>query len=274
MRVFLSCDMEGVAGVVDWSQCRGPATEYETARRLMVAEVNAAIEGAFDGGATEVLVNDSHGLMANLPPDELDSRVAYLSGKHKPLYMMQGLDESYGAVLFVGYHGSIGTNGVLSHTYNPRSVYEVRLNGQVVGEAGVNSLVALAHGVPVALVTGDDVTIAETQAIIPAVEGVVVKEAVTRFSARSLSPSAAREAVRQGARRAVGKAPQLGPPPIAQPCALEVDWLTADMAEMATWVGGVARTAARTVSIASENPLEVFQRFVATVFITRSIVET
>jgi D-amino peptidase len=276
MRVFLSCDMEGVAGVVDWSQCRGPATEYEAARRLLVSEVNAAIDGAFDGGATEVLVNDSHGLMANLPPDELDPRVEYLSGKHKPLYMMQGLDDSFGAVLFVGYHGSIGTNGVLSHTYNPRAVYGARLNEQVVGEAGINSLVAVAHGVPIALVTGDDVTIAETTALIPDVEGVVVKEAISRFSAKNLSPTQAREAIRKGARQATVKAAgkQLAPPPIDQPYSLDVDWLTADMAEMATWVGGVERTGERTVTISSDDALAVFKHFVATVFITRAIVET
>ncbi|MGH9170912.1 MAG: M55 family metallopeptidase [Acidimicrobiales bacterium] len=276
MRVFVSCDMEGVAGVVDWSQCRGPATEYETARHLLVAEVNAAVGGAFEAGATDVLVNDSHGLMANLPPGELDQRAAYLSGRHKPMYMMQGLDDSFGAVLFVGYHGSMGSGGVLSHTYNPRAVYGARLNGAVVGEAGINCLVAVAHRVPVALVTGDDVTIAETSALLPGVEGVVVKQAVSRFSAVNRSPEGACEAIGQGARQAVRRAlrNELSPPPIQAPYSLEVDWLTTDMAAMATWVGGIERTGERTVTISGDDPQVVFQRFVATVFITRSLVET
>jgi D-amino peptidase len=276
VKVFLSCDMEGVAGVVDWSQCRGPATEYETARRLLVAEVNAAIAGAFAGGASEILVNDSHGLMANLPPGELDNRAAYLSGRHKPLYMMQGLDSSFGAVLLVAYHGSMGTNGVLSHTYNPRAVYGARLNGEVVGEAGINALVAKGRGVPIALVTGDDVTIAETASLLPGVEGVVVKEAVTRFSARNLSPLQACAAIARGAQAAVERAAagELEPPPMMAPYCLEVDWLTADMADMATWIDGVERLAQRTVAITDDDPVKVFERFVATVFITRAIVES
>lgn len=275
MRVFLSCDMEGTAGIVDWSQCRGPGAEYELGRRLLLAEVNAAIDGAIDGGATEVLVNDSHGAMANLPPAELHGGAGYLSGRHKPLYMMQGLDDSFDAVFFVAYHGSMGSSGVLSHTYNPRAVGAVRLNGTVVGEAGVNALVARRYGVPVALVTGDDVTVEETTAVLPDVVAVQVKVATTRFAASSLHPAAACAAIRAGAKAAVeAAAGGLRPPPIALPARLEVDWLTADMAEMATWVGGIERTAARTCEIRGDDPLEIFRRFVAAVAVTRSIVET
>jgi D-amino peptidase len=183
MRVFISSDMEGTAGIVDWAQCRGPGPEYEMGRRLL--------SGAIDGGATDVLVNDSHGAMANLDPAELSSHARYLSGRHKPLYMMQGLDDSFGAALFVSYHGSMGSNGVLSHTYNPRAISAVRLNATTVGEAGINALVAKAHGVPIALVTGDQVTIAETKAVLSDIEGVIVKEAITRFSALSLHPTTA-----------------------------------------------------------------------------------
>jgi len=274
VRVFLSCDMEGTAGIVDWSQCRGPGPEYELGRRLLLAEVNAAIDGAIDGGATEVLVNDSHGAMANLPPAELHGEAGYLSGRHKPLYMMQGLDDSFDAIFFVSYHGSMGSSGVLSHTYNPRAVAEVRLNGTVVGEAGINALVARRYGVPVALVTGDDVTVEETKAVLPDVVAVQVKVATTRFAASSLHPARACAAIRSGARAAAEAASGLGPPPIALPARLEVDWLTADVAEMATWVGGIARTAARTCEIEGDDPLEIFRRFVAAVAMTRSIVET
>jgi D-amino peptidase len=276
MRVFLSTDMEGTAGIVDWAQCRGPGAEYEKGRSLLLDEVNAAIEGALAGGAGEVLVNDSHGHMANLPPDRLARGARYLSGRHKPLYMMEGLDASFGAVGLVSYHGSMGSNGVLSHTYNPRAVHEVRLNGTPVGEAGVNALVAQAVGVPVAFVTGDQVTIAETEQVLPGVEGVVVKESFTRFAAESLHPAAACEAIREGARRAVVRAAsgELAPPVIDLPACLEVDWLTADMAEMATWIGGIERLGGRTVRIAGDEPLAVYRGFVAAVAITRSIVES
>lgn len=276
MRIFISCDMEGTAGVVDWSQCRGPGQDYETARRLMVEEVNAAIRGATDAGADDIVVNDSHGLMANLVPDLLTAGASYLSGRHKQLYMMQGLDASFGAVFFVGYHGSMGTDGVLSHTYNPRAIGAARLNGTTVGEAGINSLVALAHEVPVALVTGDQVTIRETSAILPGIETVVVKQATSRFAAVNLHPEAARRAIHAGARAAVERLArgEFAPPPLELPIHLDVDWLTADMAEMAGWIAGVARKGDRTTEIVDDDPLAVFQRFVATVAITRSIVET
>ncbi|MGD0594282.1 MAG: M55 family metallopeptidase [Acidimicrobiales bacterium] len=275
MRVFLSSDMEGTAGIVDWSQCRPPGADYEVGRRLLLDEVNAAIDGAIDGGATEVLVNDSHGAMANLPPGELRAGVRYLSGRHKPLYMMQGLDDSFAAAFFVSYHGSMGSHGVLSHTYNPRAVAEARLNGAVVGEAGINALVALARSVPVALVTGDQVTIHETAVVLPAAVGVVVKEAITRFSASSLHPADACGAIRAGARAALERTSrgEVPLPTIDLPARLEVDWLTADMAELTTSIGGIERTAPRTVEICGEDPLGIFRRFVAAVAITRSIVE-
>ncbi len=232
--------------------------------------MNAAIAGAIEGGATEVLVNDSHGAMANLAPGELVG-ASYLSGRHKPRYMMQGLDETFDGIFFVSYHGSMGSNGVLSHTYNPRAVYEVRLNGRAVGEAGVNLLCAVGYGVPVRLVTGDQVTIEETHRILPGTEGVVVKHAVTRSSASSLHPDAACEAIRQGARRAMARDPQ--PPSVTAPYELEVDWLTADMAEQACAVRGVERVAPRTVRIGDAAPLELYDRFVGTVAITRHLVE-
>jgi len=276
VRIFVSSDMEGTAGVVDWAQCRGPGAEYGSSRRLLLDEVNAAVSGAVAGGATTVVVNDSHGLMANLPPGELEAEARYISGRHKPFYMMQGLDSSFDAIFFVGYHGSMGSAGVLSHTYNPRAVSAVRLNGTVVGEAGINALVALGHGVPVALVTGDQVTIAETTALLPDVVGVTVKEAITRFSADSLHPAAACRAIRAGAEDAVKRVAGGGakPPPIDLPARLEVDWLTADMADMATWVGGVTRVGERSVEIGGDDPIGIFRGFVAAVAITRSIVET
>ena len=211
VKVFISSDMEGTAGVVDWSQCRPGEPEHEHFRELLLGEVNAAIEGAADGGATEFLVNDSHSTMQNLRPERLARRARYLSGRHKPLYMMQGLDASYDAVLLVSYHGSMATSSTLSHTYNPRAIAEVRLNGTVVGESGINALVAQAHGVPVVLVTGDDVTAAEARAVLPGIRAAVVKTSVSRFAAESLHPVAARDLIRGGGpagpRRAGRRAP-------------------------------------------------------------------
>jgi D-amino peptidase len=189
MKIFLSSDMEGTAGVVDWEQCIGDGPEAMAGRQLLLDEVNAAIEGALAGGATEIVVNDSHSQMRNLPPQALAGQASYISGRHKPLYMMQGLDGSFGAALFVSYHGSVGAAAGLSHTYNPRAVAEVRLNGTVTGEAGINALVAAHHEVPVVLVTGDRCACEETVALLPGVHAAVVKDPVGRLAAHSLHPA-------------------------------------------------------------------------------------
>jgi D-amino peptidase len=273
MKVFISSDMEGTAGVVDWSQCRPGEPEHEHYRELLLGEVNAAIEGAADGGATEFLVNDSHSTMQNLRPERLAHRARYLSGRHKPLYMMQGLDASYDAVLLVSYHGSMATSSTLSHTYNPRAIAEVRLNGTVVGESGINALVARAHGVPIVLVTGDDVTAAEARAVLPGIRAAVVKTSVSRFAAESLHPAAARDLIREEARLAVGGLADARPPSIELPATLEVRMRNPDLAEMATWVHGVERTGDVLVTLTDDDPLRLYRRFVTTVLLTRGIAE-
>ncbi len=273
MKVYISSDMEGTAGIVDWEQCIGPGPEYEIGRRLLLAEVNAAIDGVLAVGATEVLVNDSHSVMRNLSPAELHARAGYLSGRAKPMYMMEGLDDSFDAVCFISYHGSAGTASVLSHTYNPAAVAGVRLNGTVTGEAGINALVALQHAVPVVLVTGDDVTAREAQPFLPGATCVVVKQSIGRHAARSLHPDEACERIRAGAEQALGRAAVIPPPSIELPARLEVDWLTADMAALAAELPLVERAGERTVLIAGDEPARLYRSFVVAVALTRSLVE-
>ena len=274
MKVFLSSDMEGTAGVVDWSQCMAPQPEYQYYRGLLQDEVNAAIDGAMAAGATEFLVNDSHSTMQNLRPDTLHGRARYLSGRHKPLYMMQGLDASFDAVFFVSYHGSMASEAsTLSHTYNPRAISRVLLNGTEVGESGINSLVALGHGVPVVLITGDDTTAEEAARLSPGVVPAVVKHSVTRFAAESLHPEEAKEIIRDAAARAIEGLGSARVPDISLPATLEILFLTGDMAEMATWVRGVTRVDARTVTVTDDDPVRLFRTFVTVVQLTRAIVE-
>ena len=273
MKVFISSDMEGTAGIVDWAQCVGDGPEAAAGRRLLLAEVNAAIEGAVEAGATGVLVNDSHSTMRNLPPDELVGDASYLSGTHKPLYMMQGLDASFDAVLLVSYHGSMGAPAVLSHTYNPNAVMEVRLDGVVTGEAGINALVAAHYGVPVVLVTGDRPACEETATLLPGIRTAVVKEAVSRMAAQSLHPHAACALIRAAAADAVGAAGEIGPPPIGVDATLELDVRTTDIAEAMTWVRGVERVSARTVSIRGTDRLATFRSFAAAVLLTRTVAD-
>lgn len=274
MRVFLSTDMEGTAGVVDWSQCRGPGPEYEYYRGQLQAEVNAAIDGAMAAGGTEFLVNDSHSTMQNLRPDELHGRASYLSGKHKPLYMMEGLDDSYDAAFFVSYHGSAGSTGsVLHHTYNPRAIAEVRLNGTITGEAGINALVALAHGVPVVLISGDRITIDEAQPFCPDIESVVIKDSISHNAARSVHPELARELIHDGARRALARLTDIRPPSISLPAELTVRFHGRAFAELACALRNVERREDKVVALRNDDPLELYRTFIATVLLSRGVSE-
>lgn len=270
MRIFISFDMEGVAGIVDWSQCIAPGQPYEEGRALLLGEVNAAIDGAIAGGATHIVCNDSHGRMNNLNPAELHGRATYVAGQHKPLYMMQGMDENVDAVFLVGYHGSIsGESSVLSHTYNPSVVSKAELNGTECGESGINALVALAYGAPVALITGDQQTITQGDPFFKDAERVVVKESISRFAASQLHPLDARARIGAAAEAAVQRAATMPLPTITLPARLDVAMQTADMAEVASWVKGVERTGTRTVRAESDDPLTVFRSFVGISYITR-----
>jgi len=274
MKVFISSDIEGTAGIVDWQQVRASGADYELGRRLVTDEVNAAIDGAARAGATQFLVNDSHSTMQNIRPNALHHNASYLSGRHKPLYMMEGLDGTFDAVFMVAYHGSVGAeHAILSHTYNPLAVWEARLNGTAVGESALNALVALHHRVPVVLITGDDATAEEAQPFLPGVEAVVVKRSITRFAAESLHPNRACKLIRDGAARALARATALSPPAIELPATLEVTFLTADMAEMSTWIREVERAGARVVTITDDEPLRLYRTFVTIISLTRSIVE-
>ena len=251
MKVFLSSDMEGTAGVVDWDQCVGTGPEAVAGRRLLLDEVNAAIEGALAGGATEIVVNDSHSTMRNLPPGELAGGASYISGSHKPLYMMQGLDDSFDAILFVSYHGSVGAPAGLSHTYNPRAVVEARLDG---------------------VVTGDRSACAETAELLPGVRQVVVKESISRAAAHSLHPDRACALIRQGAQEAVAAAPGTAPPPLRD-SVLEISVRTTDIAEAASWVRGVERIGPRELRCTGPDPLSVYRSFCAAILLTRAVAE-
>lgn len=274
MKIFISSDMEGTAGVVDWSQCTPGTAEYPYYTELLTGEINAAIEGAMRAGATEFLVNDSHSKMTNLRPDALAGRAGYLSGRYKPMYMMQGLDASFDAVFLLSYHGSMGSDGsVLSHTYFPSAFAEVTVNGVVAGEAGINALVAQAYEVPIVLVTGDVTTAEETRPFCPGVKTAVVKKSVTRFSAEALHPEAARELIRERASEAVRDLADAAPPSIGVPITVGVSFRSSDYCELAARIAGVERTGALAAIITGEDPLWIYQTFITVVLLCRGLVE-
>jgi D-amino peptidase len=274
VKIFISSDMEGTAGVVDWDQCVVGGSQYPYYTELLTGEINAAIEGAAQAGATEFLVNDAHSKMANLKPDALAGRASYLSGRYKPMYMMQGLDASFDAVFLVSYHGSMGSSGsVLSHTYFPAAFAEVTINGVVAGEGGVNSLVAGAYGVPIVLVTGDATTAEETGRFCPGIKTAVVKKSITRFSAEALHPAAARDLIRERARSAVEELPAARQAAIDRPVVLGIVFRSSDYCELACRIAGVQRTGDLSASISGEDPLRIYQTFITVVLLCRGLVE-
>lgn len=262
MRVYISVDMEGVAGVVheDQTDPIDPrhAGEYNRFRRLMTAEANAAIEGALAAGAERVLVNDSHWLMMNLLAEELHPAAELLSGGPKARSMVEGVDGGFDAAMFVGYHARAGVGqAIIDHTYTS-SVHEARLNGRPVGELAINAALAGTYDVPVALVTGDQALAAEARELLgPSVETVVVKHAVGRFAARSVAPSVACRLIREGAVAALRR-PHT-PLRLPTPVRLEVDFQLTQMADMAELVPGSVRTSGRTLSYTHEDYREVFR---------------
>lgn len=211
-KVYISVDMEGISGVNGDDQTSPGGAEYGRARKLMVEDANAAIRGAFEGGATDVLVNDSHGFQRNLLPEDLDPRARLISHSYKRYGMMEGLDETFDAVVFVGYHAKADSpRGLFAHT-GSGVVRDLQVNGRSVGEGGMNAALAAWYGVPVVTVTGDDVAVEEVKAVVPGIRGVVVKRAINvrAVELRPL-PDARRDiqaGVRDGVQGSAKPAPQ------------------------------------------------------------------
>lgn len=258
MKIYLSVDMEGIAGVTHRDHTKLEGVEYEMARRWMTAETNAAIEGALSAGATEFVVADSHGHMRNILPDDLYEDALLVRGSPRPLTMMEGLDRTFDAAFFVGYHSMAGTDrGVLSHTYIGSSVLNVRLNGKTVGEPGFNAAIAGAMGVPLALVCGDDTVEAETAGLMPWTERVITKWAISPTAAKNLTPKASQKRIRAAAERAVSRLSEMKPLVLDQPIRFEVDFMRPISAVMAADIPGVERLNGRTLAYTGADMLEI-----------------
>lgn len=241
MKILISVDIEGVAGVFHAEQTRAGNTEYERARRLMTDEANAAIRGAFDGGATSVLVNDSHGGFRNLLPDLLDPRAQVVLGKPRVLGMMGGLEQGCDGVFMVGYHARSQSRGVLAHTINSFAFARVWLQGQELGEAGLYGALAAEQGVPVLLASGDDVFKAETEPLFPGARFVVTKIAQGHASGVSLSPAAACGAIEVAAREAVADTHRLALRSLAAPVECRLQTQSPGLADLFGVLPGLER---------------------------------
>ena len=266
MKVYVSVDMEGIAGVNHPHPTNSDHPRYPAAVDLMVGEANAAIEGAFAGGATEVLVNDSHASMYNLLPERIHPAARLLQGQ-KPWSMVEGAgpDAGFDVALFVGYHARAGhPRGTIAHTYTGRPV-ETRLDGRPTGEYGLNALALGAWGVPVGLVTGDDALADEVAVWLPWAERVIVKKAVGGNAAASLHPTHAADLVRAGAERAVRRAAAgaLELLRVDSPVSIEVEYARGVEADFAAIVPGAERIGDRGVRFVADDPIDAYRGFLA-----------
>ncbi len=260
MKIFVSADMEGISGVAYAALLTQEGREYERARKLMTSDVNAAIEGALEAGAEEIVVNDSHGHMQNLIPEELNERALLVRGSSKPLSMMEGIDESFDGVFFIGYHAKRGTRlGFMEHSFSSSIVSDITINGEPVGEIGVNSALAGCFGVPVVLVTGDRATTEEARSHLKTVEVVAVKEAVSRLASKDLHPKAAGKLIRKSAARAVKDLSRFTPFRVEPPVRIEIEFLNAGMADAAAIAPEVERIDGRTTSFTTGDFLTAFR---------------
>jgi len=273
MKVFISADMEGVAGVVDKEHTLRDGKEHERARKLMTKEVNAAIEGALEAGARQIIVNDSHGTMRNIIPEDLNENAELIIGSPKPLSMMQGIDKTFTTAFFTGYHAMRGAYlGVLEHTYHGTVVSDVFFNGKRLGETGMNAAVAGYFKIPVALVTGDQAVTEEARLLLGKVETVVVKEGVSRNAAKCLSPIKARSLIKAGAKNALLNAKGFKPLILNPPINVEMVFINAGMADLAEMVPGAKRKDGRTISFVADDYLEAYKTVRVMILLAGTIV--
>lgn len=259
LKVYISADMEGITGMVSGSQVSSSGRDYSLGRELMIAETNTAIAAAFDAGATEVVVNDSHGSQTNLLPTKLDPRAVLITGAPKPLGMMQGIDDTFDAVIFIGYHARASTvDGVMDHTYSGQ-LKSVRLNRHEVGEYGLNGSLAGHFGVPVVLISGDRAVVEQARELIPGIEGVIVKEAIGVSAARTLHPEEARKRIAVGVKNALARRNEIQPVRLSEPVVLEVELARTSQADSAMLVPGMERVSGRVVRYSAPNMVVAYK---------------
>ncbi|GAA0623341.1 M55 family metallopeptidase [Kutzneria viridogrisea] len=262
MLVYVSVDLEGVAGIAALDQVLRGGSGYPRAQSLMTAEANAAIRGAFAGGATEVLVSDSHGTMDNLLVADLDPRARIVTGAPRPACMAQGLSRDAAVAIFVGYHAAAGAPGVLSHTFSANFT-QVRINGAAVSEAEVNALYAADRAVPIGALTGDDQICAVAREAFPGVRTVETKEAIGWSATGSLHPATACAAIEEVVAQVTAEVSHLSVRPVPEQLDLEVDFASALGADLAAVTPGTQRIAAHTLRYRTSSVDELLRAIMA-----------
>ncbi|MCA1029546.1 M55 family metallopeptidase [Bacillus timonensis] len=268
MKIFISADIEGVSGVATNQQLKTPS-EYQRFRKLMTQDVNAAIEGAFKGGATEVVVADGHGNMSNIFIEDLDPRARLVQGSNRVMCQLEGLDESFDAMMFVGHHGreSASERTTISHTLAGICVKEMKINGKVVGETEMNAMVAGDFDVPAIFISGDDAYVAEVKETLPNVEGAVVKRGIDRFSAELIHPEVAQQLIREKAEIAVRRISEFVALKVEGPVTFEITFKATNQAMMTTTIPSVEMLNSETITFTCQDMVTAYKHMWACVII-------
>jgi D-amino peptidase len=260
LKVYISADMEGITGVASADQLGPAGFEYQQARQWMTGDVLAAIQGAREAGATEFVISDSHGNGESLLIDRFpnDIPITIVRSFPRPLEMMEGLDATFAAVMFVGYHASTSSvSGVRAHTISSALLTRIAINGTTMSEAGINAAIAADIGVPVVLITGDDSIVAESKQRFGPIEGVAVKRAIGFHSAATMTPEAGQNAIRQRAKVALERRADMRPYKIARPLSLEVSFKNYRPVELLGYLAGIERIDSHTVRYAARDMADV-----------------
>lgn len=267
MKIYISADMEGVVGAVTGDQLSPSGFEYQRFREFMTQEVNAAIKAAFEAGATEIVVSDSHGNAQNLLIEKLPQNITLVRGFPRPLVMMQGIDETFDGVIFLGYHSSTANpEGVRAHTMSSARLADVKLNGVSVSEGGFNAAIAGHFGVPVIMVSGDDAAVDEVSNMLGDVEGAVVKWNYGFHSAKTMMPEPAYALIREKVKKAVGRIGDFKPYRVETPVKLDVRFKSYRPSELLSYLSIVKRTDSHSIRFTGKDMVETskFLEFIMT----------
>jgi D-amino peptidase len=263
LKVFISVDMEGISGLVSWEETEEKGPDYQLFRRIMTDEANAAVEGALEAGATEIVVRDAHGSGRNILPDLLDPEAKLVRDwSGGPLDMMEGIDKTYDAAILIGYHARAGTpDAVLKHTMN-LSTLDMKLNGKPVPEAGLNAAIAGYFSVPVVLVTGDLAFTVQAKDLLGNVSTVAVKEGIGK-AAKMIHPEKARKMIKAATVEALRDPARYRPFKPTSPVTMELTFTNEDLVARPALFPGAIRTGDRSVAFMHNDLMEVLKFYVA-----------
>lgn len=264
MKVYISVDMEGITGINNMKFLLADQPEYDRGRKLIMKDLNAAIEGAIEAGATEILVNDAHGNMRSILIEDLHEKADLVTGFPKKNLMMAGIDESFDAAMFIGYHSKAGSGGIIEHTISMGVIDDIKLNGISYGETGFNAALAGFYNVPVVMVSGDDIVKKEVLEVLPNAEFAMTKECQSPSAAKMLNPSKTKVLIKEKAKAGLLKKDELEPFDLGSNIEVEVSLKTSQQGSIAEIIPGAKKISPKTVVFNAKNMEEACD-FVCTV---------